>query len=512
MEFQTTRSFNLQGRTTFAERRTDSRQNVPGTDARPRVGDRSIGHLQPKGLGRTTDANCRLGLVAGLLSYRPMMPKKKVDYTVNRKMQKLLQQASQFVALGHRTQALEMYLKIHELAPQETTILNTIGDLYLREGREADATLWYRKLAKIFESRKMIPNAIATYRKILKLLPNNEECAIHLAQLYQRQGQINDARNQYLMVAAALHDCDRVGRAIEIYEQIVLMEPGNPENYLRLAQALEELGKGEEVAAIYLQAAKLLAQRGDHAGAAVAADAIFRLKPRDKKVVRAFFGLLRSVRLTKRAVEYVQSLGVDQDSDFRIMLIEVLLDEGERTQARAWLLAPGPVTPNLYPSAVKLLQALIDCREVEASLDVINAIYGTSLKLKDEQTLKVMLDLVLELDPSNLRTMKTLTALMIRMNKQYQVEEYLKRIVVSQLHAHDLAEAWQSLNQLAVYCENNAYLDLFQLFDNAKTSGSAENLHEVRQQVIHVLKTDTDVPSSSESLMVLGASEIGMAL
>jgi tetratricopeptide (TPR) repeat protein len=349
--------------------------------------------------------------------------------------------------------------------------------------------------------------------KILKLLPNNEEWAIHLAQLYQRQGQINDARNQYLMVAAALRDCDRVGRAIEIYEQIILMEPGNPENYLRLAQALEELGKGEEVAAaIYLQAAELLAQRGDHAGAAVAADVIFRLKPRDKKVVKAFFGLLRRIRFTKRAVEYVQSLGVDQDSDFRIMLIEVLLDTGDRTQARAWLLAPGPVTPNLYPSAMKLLQALIDCREVEASLDVINAIYGTSLKPKDQQTLKMMLDLILELDPSNLRTMKTLTALMIRMNKRYQVEEYLKRIVVSQLHAHDLAEAWQSLNQLAVYCENSAYLDSFQLFDNAKTSGSAENLHEVRQQVIHALKTDADVPSSSESLMALDTSEIGMTL
>ena len=48
------------------------------------------------------------------------------------KTSKHLQQAGKYVRLGKLTLALEQYLKIHELEPEDTTILNNIGDLYVR--------------------------------------------------------------------------------------------------------------------------------------------------------------------------------------------------------------------------------------------------------------------------------------------------------------------------------------------------------------------------------------------
>lgn len=61
------------------------------------------------------------------------------------KTHKLLQQAGKFVTLGKLTVALEQYLKIHELEPDDSTIMNTIADLYTRLENKNEGLLWYSK-------------------------------------------------------------------------------------------------------------------------------------------------------------------------------------------------------------------------------------------------------------------------------------------------------------------------------------------------------------------------------
>ena len=78
------------------------------------------------------------------------------------KTHKLLQQAGKVVTLGRLTVALEQYLKVHELEPDDSTIINTIADLYTRLENKNEALLWYSKLAETFEYRELTLNAIAT--------------------------------------------------------------------------------------------------------------------------------------------------------------------------------------------------------------------------------------------------------------------------------------------------------------------------------------------------------------
>jgi hypothetical protein len=50
-----------------------------------------------------------------------------------------------------------------------------------------------------------------------------------------------------------------------------------------------------------------------------------------------------------------------------------------------------------------------------------------------------MLESILALDESNIRTLRKLTTLLIRINDQQNLEGYLKRLVVAQLRAGDPA-------------------------------------------------------------------------
>ena len=117
------------------------------------------------------------------------------------KAQNLLRKAGKLMGLGKLALALQLYIKIHELDPQDPTIINTIGDLYLRLGEKDEALIWYQELAEIFESNQRLSSAIATYKKILKLSPHNLDLLTHLAQLHERSGQTSQAKAQYREIA-----------------------------------------------------------------------------------------------------------------------------------------------------------------------------------------------------------------------------------------------------------------------------------------------------------------------
>ena len=87
---------------------------------------------------------------------------------------KLILQAGKFVQLGKLGYALDKYMKAHQLNPEEhDDLVNTIGDLYGRLGKEAEALLWYHRLAETLRSQELFSNATAVYKKILKLSPEN---------------------------------------------------------------------------------------------------------------------------------------------------------------------------------------------------------------------------------------------------------------------------------------------------------------------------------------------------
>lgn len=149
---------------------------------------------------------------------QPCLRAEKVD--MESKTCKLLQQAGKFVFLDKPKLAIEQYLKVHELEPEETFVIDTLGDLYLRIGDEQTALRWYWKLAEIFESRDLVPNAIAAYKKILRLIPQHEKILTRMAALYEQLGDAVSAKRYYGMIARQLVEDGKHDEALAIYHKI----------------------------------------------------------------------------------------------------------------------------------------------------------------------------------------------------------------------------------------------------------------------------------------------------
>ena len=113
----------------------------------------------------------------------------------------MIEQAGKFIQLGKFKLALDQYLKAYKLSPGNTTIISSIGDLYPRLGNETQALISHQTLADEFRNQQAFSNAIVAYKKILKLCSQNRSAITALAQLFEKQGLVEKANEQYRLIA-----------------------------------------------------------------------------------------------------------------------------------------------------------------------------------------------------------------------------------------------------------------------------------------------------------------------
>ena len=178
--------------------------------------------------------------------------------------------------------------------------------------------------------------------------------------------------------------------------------------------------------------------------------------------------------MTNRAIEYLQSLTMVEDSDFKLTMCELLIAAGNLEAARKILKESVRENAAFYEPAVKLLKLLISEGELDSALDLMESIIDISIQMQDEDSMRVILDNLARLDGENVRIWKTLTTIMIRMNDKLNLEAYLKRLVTLQLQDGNVREARESLNKLVVYGQADYYLDLLNLMNEASKNPDSD--------------------------------------
>ena len=101
---------------------------------------------------------------------------------------KVLAQAEKFVQQGKLSNAVSEYEKVLKEDPKDSTVLNTVGDLYARMGNNDQATYYFKRVGDLYAQNGFTLKAIAIYKKLTKMSSYNAENTIKLAELYGQQG------------------------------------------------------------------------------------------------------------------------------------------------------------------------------------------------------------------------------------------------------------------------------------------------------------------------------------
>src|ERR1044071_9329301 len=115
--------------------------------------------------------------------------------------------------------------------------------------------------AEKFVQQGKLPNAIAEYEKIIKEDPTK------LAELYGQQGLFNDARVHYMQVADHLLKSGDNQQAARVLQKILELDPENAHTQAKLADLYQKLGRKDEARNIFYRAAETSNAGGPYAAA-----------------------------------------------------------------------------------------------------------------------------------------------------------------------------------------------------------------------------------------------------
>ncbi|MEM9594112.1 MAG: tetratricopeptide repeat protein [Acidobacteriota bacterium] len=178
------------------------------------------------------------------------------------KRDNIIRSAEKYVSKGKLEAAIKEYRKVLAENPNDTNTLNRVGDLYARLERFDEAVRLFSQIAEQYTREGFYLKAIAIYKKIIKLDPTALMVYERLAELYHKQGLLNEARAQYQVLADYYQKHDNAASAITIYQRMSELEPDNPAFHLKLADLYRSQRLVEKAVREYRHLADLLIVNG----------------------------------------------------------------------------------------------------------------------------------------------------------------------------------------------------------------------------------------------------------
>src|SRR3984885_1944757 len=247
---------------------------------------------------------------------------------------KALENALKFLNQGKVAQAIGEYQLILRADPKDQATLMTVGDLFARQGDMTQAIEYFERLAQGYLNDGFNSKAIAIYKKIAKLAPNELAPLERLADLYVQQGVLSEARPLFLQIAEAHLKANHSQKAVEVLHRLLEVEPENQRVQMRLAELYGMMGQKKEAALTYQAYAHRLFDRGETEEAEKLVERALEVDPGNAAAILLKAKTLNSAEKTDQAIAILEKHPeADAGSDVTKLLVEYELRAGHAAKA-----------------------------------------------------------------------------------------------------------------------------------------------------------------------------------
>ena len=285
---------------------------------------------------------------------------------------KALENALKFLNQGKVAQAIGEYQLILRADPKDQATLMTVGDLFARQGDMTQAIEYFERLAQVYLNDGFNSKAIAIYKKIAKLAPNELAPLERLADLYVQQGVLSEARPLFLQIAEAHLKSNHSQKAVEVLHRLLEVEPENQRVQMRLAELYGMMGQKKEAALTYQAYAHRLFDRGETEEAEKLVERALEVDPGNAAAILLKAKTLNSSEKIDQAIAILEKHPeAETDGDVTKLLVEYELRAGHADKAAARArrqLAHGHAH---YGLLCKVAEAMIEGAQPEQALPIL---------------------------------------------------------------------------------------------------------------------------------------------
>ncbi|MCA1796562.1 MAG: tetratricopeptide repeat protein, partial [Geobacteraceae bacterium] len=178
--------------------------------------------------------------------------------------EKLLTTAQKFLQKNQLSKAIKQYEKALSLDEKDFRCRQKLAELYSRNGEVDKAITHYEKVAAYYAEHAFYLKAIAVYKQMQRLAPDDDAFTLKLAKLNEQQGLVGNALAEYRTLLEHYESKENIRAAIDTLGQIRELDPDNVNAAVKLANYHAQSGEKDSAHQTFAQVEKQLWKKGNY--------------------------------------------------------------------------------------------------------------------------------------------------------------------------------------------------------------------------------------------------------
>jgi len=346
---------------------------------------------------------------------------------------KTLELAERQVKAGRIEEAIAEYKKLLAGEAPDLGIHNIIGDLYVQLGRNPEAIKSFRTVANHYESKGFHSQALAIYKKINKIDPEDVINIVHMGDLFCSQGFMAEARREYLKAEQKLRREKRIKELMFLYDKLIKLEHDNIAYRLTLAELFRQEGFIEEAIEQLNAAAALHLSRAELGEAEKIVEQARWLKPDDQRTMSNLVEILKKSNRRKYAIELVDEILKKEPDNvqFQNILGSLYLEERQLERAEDIFIRIVSEHPLETRARIKLGKVYAIQDRAGKAFELFEPLIASLIKKQKEEKAVGLLGIILSAESLYLPALEMLAAIYKAKNHKTHLE-VVNRVILEE--------------------------------------------------------------------------------
>ena len=362
---------------------------------------------------------------------------------------KYVDAALKFLHQGKLAQAIGEYQQILKHEPKDQVTLMTVGDLFVRQGDTFQALEYFERLAQLYLSDGFVSKAIAIYKKIAKLAPEESRPVEKLAELYVQQGVLSEARPIYLQLAEMHNRAGRHAQAAALLKKLLDAEPDNLRAQTKFAEISLAAGAKADAAGAYIASARQLLSKGDHAEAIKNVDKALGIEKNNATATALKVRIHAASGQQQEAISMLESSpDLEKGGETADLLLDLYLETDRTSQATELASKIFACNPKNFAPALRIVNTFLSAGDADHALEMLDKIRGAMTDAGENESLSQALAQTAERFPERIESLQWLVELYERTSDTFRLPDALANLG----KAHEAAgrydqalKAWEQL-------------------------------------------------------------------
>lgn len=414
--------------------------------------------------------------------------------------------AERFLAQGKIKAAIGEYKQLVDNDPKDFTILNILGELYVKNSEQKEAINCFTRVAEHYNQQGFAQKAIAIYNKIARLQPDSIEISSKLAQLYQIKGSFAEARTHYLSLAAQYENKGQKIEALAIWKQIAELDPNNNEIYLKIAETYQQQEQLEEAVKAFNEGGLRLAKQNKHEEALAAFSRALEISPDDFAALNGMVKSQISLGYSDDAAKKLEEILEKQPGNKEIiyLLTDCYIDLNKPMDAERVIVRLVQLEPANYPKLLELIEIYLKVNDFDSVNRILLITAENLLANGQSEDLLKWLNEILARNPESLEALRLLARYYSWHRNESELKLTLERLAEAAHLEGNAEDERYALSQLVLIVpQEEEYARRLQEISPEHDFSPVEPLFE---NTVEENRTE-DVPSFENFAILHGESE-----